>query len=189
MKNEAAAFGLLLSIVTYFVTNKHTICHIRMIRKILTATFYFVAMISVAKSQPKTERYIPEVYVPSSLELYNTIINLDSTYFDTYNTCKLAKMDSLTSDDLEFYHDRTGLSTSKKDFMKSIQNNICGKVTRTLTKGSIEVYSIAGYGAVEIGYHSFRSINEKGESHPSKFIILWRLKDERWQLTRVISLH
>jgi hypothetical protein len=60
---------------------------------------------------------------------------------------------------------------------------------RTLTKGSIEVDSISGYGAVEIGYHSFRNIKEAGESDPSKFIILWRLKDNRWQLSRVISLH
>jgi hypothetical protein len=62
-------------------------------------------------------------------------------------------------------------------------------VTRTLTRGSIEVYSIPGYGAVEIGYHSFKNIHEAGESEPSKFVILWRLKDKRWQLTRVISLH
>ena len=98
-------------------------------------------------------------------------------------------MDSLTSEDLEFYHDRSGLSTSKKDYIESIKNNICGKVTRVLAKGSIEVYDIRGYGAVEIGYHSFKNAVEGVESEPSKFVILWRLKDKQWQLARAISLH
>lgn len=98
-------------------------------------------------------------------------------------------MDSLTAEDIEFYHDRGGLTTSKKELLTSIQKNIFGKVTRKLTNGSIEVYGIPGYGAVEFGYHSFVNIAEPGESHPSKFVILWRLKDKKWQLTKVISLH
>lgn len=135
------------------------------------------------------DRYLPPAYVPGSEELLRTVTRLDSLYFDTYNTCKMAAMDSLTAEDIEFYHDRSGISTSKKDLLASIQKNICNKVTRTLTPGSIEAYEIPGYGAVEFGYHSFRNINEPGESHPSKFVIIWRHKDNRWQIARVISLH
>jgi len=130
-----------------------------------------------------------KTYTPANAELYKTVVKLDSIYFDTYNTCKLAKMDSLTADDIEFYHDHGGLSTSKKELIASIQKNIFGKVTRTLTKGSIEVYEIPGYGAVEFGYHSFRNIQEPGESSPSRFVILWRLRDGCWQINRVISIH
>jgi hypothetical protein len=157
--------------------------------KTISTIILSLAFTIATKAQSISERYVPKPYEPSSKELYKTISELDSTYFDTYNTCNLAKMDSLTSEDLEFYHDRTGLSTSKKEFLNSTQKNICGKVTRTLTKGSIEVYNISRYGAVEIGYHSFKNIKEVGQSEPSKFIILWRLKDKQWQLTRVISLH
>ena len=134
-------------------------------------------------------RYVPEAYAPASPDLYKTIVRLDSIYFDTYNKCKISKMDSLTADDIEFYHDRVGFSHSKKELLASIQKNICGKVTRIITPGSIEVYAIPGYGAVQFGFHSFRNINEPGESHPSKFVTLWRLKDGHWQITRVISLH
>lgn len=146
----------------------------------------------MVNNQPSIDmgkRYIPDAYVPASAELYKTIVKMDSIYFDTYNHCNLAKMDSLTADDIEFYHDRNGFSHSKEDLMRSIQKYICGKVTRIITPGSIEVYAIPGYGAVEFGYHSFRNINEPGESHPSKFVTLWRSKDGRWQMTRVISLH
>lgn len=134
-------------------------------------------------------RYVPEAYAPASPALHKTIVRLDSIYFDTYNNCKIAKMDSLTADDIEFYHDRGGFSHNKKELLASIQKNICGKVTRIITPGSIEVYEIPGYGAVQFGYHSFRNINEPGESHPSKFVTLWRLKDGYWQIARVISLH
>jgi hypothetical protein len=38
-------------------------------------------------------------------------------------------MSSLVSDDLEFYHDKTGLSVGKQVFIEGIKNNTCGKVT------------------------------------------------------------
>ncbi|AWG25896.1 nuclear transport factor 2 family protein [Flavobacterium kingsejongi] len=139
--------------------------------------------------QGVSDRYVPDAYVPASEALYNTVVELDSLYFDTYNNCKMDKMAALTADDIEFYHDGGGLTTSKKDLIASIQKNICGKVTRILSPNSIEVYEIPGYGAVEVGYHSFRNSSEPGESHPSKFITLWRFKDKQWQMARVVSLH
>lgn len=146
----------------------------------------------MVNNQPSVDlgkRYVPDAYVPASAELYNTIVKMDSIYFDTYNHCNIARMDSLTASDIEFYHDRNGYSHSKADLLASIQKYICGKVTRIITPGSIEVYAIPGYGAVEFGYHSFRNISEPGESHPSKFVTLWRLSDGKWQIARVISLH
>jgi hypothetical protein len=116
---------------------------------------------------------------------------MDSIYFDTYNTCNLEKMASLMADTMEFYHDRGGLTTSKKDFIEAIHNNICGKVNRRLVPGSLEVYPIHGYGAVLIGYHQFFNHAEPalGWSKPDKYIAIWRNQNGRWQLTRVVSLH
>ena len=137
------------------------------------------------------QRYQPEPYAPEPKELYDTIVKMDSIYFDTYNHCKLEQMASLTSDSLEFYHDRGGLTTSKTAYIEAIKNNICGKVTRELMPGSIEVYPIKGYGAVEIGYHRFHNNQEAGgvTSRASKFIVLWHNKNGKWEVTRVVSLH
>ena len=66
-------------------------------------------------------RYVPDAYNPASHPLYQTVVRLDSLYFDTYNHSKPAAMDSLTADNIEFYHDRTGLTTSKTDLLQSIQ--------------------------------------------------------------------
>ena len=139
-------------------------------------------------------RYQPAPYTPEPRELYDTIVRMDSLYFDTYNNCKLAMMDSLTSDTFEFYHDRGGIMTSKTAFLESIRNNICGKVTRLLMPGSIEVYPIHNWGAVEIGYHRFHNNQENKDaggvtSRASKFIVLWHYKDGHWRVEKVVSLH
>ncbi len=125
-----------------------------------------------------------------SNSLYETIAKLDSTFFAAYNHCDISMQSELMSDSIEFYHDRGGLSTSKAEIMEAIQKNICGKVTRELVKGSIEVSPIPGYGAVELGMHMFHNNQEKNAvPHPSKFVIIWRNKNDRWTITRVISLH
>ena len=128
-------------------------------------------------------------YMPESKELYDTIARLDSILFEAYNTCKPAVFDSLISDDVEFYHDRGGLNTSKKELVQAIEKNICGKVRRELLKGSIEVYPIPNYGAVEMGAHRFHNLQENSTSHYSKFVHTWHRENGQWKLARVISLH
>jgi hypothetical protein len=137
------------------------------------------------------KRFQPPPYVPVSKELYDTVAYMDSIYFDTYNTCNLEKMASLMADTMEFYHDKSGLMTSKKDFIEAIHNNICGKVNRRLVPGSLEVYPIHDFGAVLIGYHQFFNHAEPnlGWSKPDKYIAIWRNQGGKWQLTRVVSLH
>jgi len=137
------------------------------------------------------QRFQPAPYVPVSKELYDTVAYMDSIYFDTYNTCNLEKMAALMADTMEFYHDKGGLTTSKKDFIQSIHNNICGKVNRRLVPGSLEVYPIHNYGAVLIGYHQFFNHAEpaNGWSKPDKYIAIWHNQNGQWKLTRVVSLH
>lgn len=120
--------------------------------------------------------------------LFKTIQDLDSKLFDAYNHCDLATLGAMVSDDLEFYHDKTGLSVGKDPFIAAIEQNICGKVERSLVPGSLEVYPLNGYGAVEIGVHRFRH-----PGHPedgvgeAKFVTLWQSKNGSWKVTRAIS--
>ncbi len=93
--------------------------------------------------------------MPAGDALFAAVQTMDTKLFDAYNTCDLNTLGNLVSDDLEFYHDQTGLSTGRKVFIDSIKNNICGKVHRDLVAGSLEVYPLHGYGAVEIGEHVF----------------------------------
>lgn len=127
-----------------------------------------------------------EAQLPASDPLYQTVSGLDTALFDAYNHCDLAKMGSLVADDLEFYHDQTGLSVGKQSLIDGVKNNICGKVQRQLV-GTLEVYPLKGYGAVEIGVHRFTHPGEPSNVGEAKFVQLWQLKDGSWKLTRVIS--
>ena len=103
--------------------------------------------------------------------LFQTIQSLDTKLFDAYNHCDLTTLASLVSEDLEFYHDKTGLARGRQPFIDSIKNNICGKVTRELVPGTLQVYPLAHYGAVEIGTHRFHHFghdDEVGEAHSSR---------------------
>ena len=129
-------------------------------------------------------------YDPIDKNVYEVIVAKDKEYFDAYNTCDMKKQAALYSEELEFFHDKGGLSTSKEELLTAIENNICGKVTRTLIEGSIEVYPIKDYGAIEIGYHKFYNNQEpNAKSKPSRFIMVWKNEGEKWLISKVISLH
>jgi len=128
-------------------------------------------------------------YKPESKELYDTIVHMDSVWEDSYNNCKLEVQDLLISDSLEFYHDRGGVMTSKPALIQALKNNVCGKASRELLAGSIEVYPIHNFGAVEMGYHRFHNKIEKSVSKYARFVHIWRQENGQWKMTRIISLH
>jgi hypothetical protein len=159
-------------------------------RSILPLLLLFIA--SCTNNPGKESKSISEsaVYKPDSQELYNDIIKQDSIYFTAYNNCDMEKQAAMYSDSIEFYHDRGGLTRSKQIILDGIKNNICGKVTRELVKGTIEVYPIHDFGAIEMGQHMFHNNQEKNDTpHPSKFIIIWQHVDDQWFISRVVSLH
>ncbi len=119
--------------------------------------------------------------------LTETVRALDTKLFDAYNHCDLSTLGSMVSDDLEFYHDQTGLLVGKAPFIAAIKENICGKVQRTLLPSTLEVYPIKGYGAVELGIHRFSHPDQPSNRGDARFVTLWRNTNGLWQVTRVIS--
>jgi ketosteroid isomerase-like protein len=156
----------------------------------LAAFFTFLFLTTIGFAQETYQDIKEAQYVPINQEIYDTIVALDKTYFDAYNSCDMATQADLYDEDLEFFHDKGGLSTSKEELLQALEKNICHKVTRTLLEGSIEVYPINNYGAIEIGYHKFYNNEEPDAiSNPSKFIVIWKKGTEKWTITKVISLH
>jgi len=122
--------------------------------------------------------------------LFETVSKLDTELFGAYNTCNLEKFGSLLADDLEFHHDVTGLSTGKQSTVEAVKANICGKVHRDLAPGTLRVYPLNHYGAVETGIHFFCSakLDKCPEgSGAGRFTTIWQNKDGEWKATRIIS--
>jgi hypothetical protein len=123
-------------------------------------------------------------------ELYRTIARLDAEVFDASYRCDLEKFGSFFAEDLEFYHDNGGLvSKSRSSLVEATKNNLCHKVRRVLVPGTLAVYPLHGYGAVEVGVHRFEHPGREKEDGvgEGRFLHLWRSKDGKWQITRVVS--
>ncbi|MDO7173447.1 nuclear transport factor 2 family protein [Mariniflexile sp. AS56] len=157
--------------------------------KLFTILFLITAFVSCITKAEKKFAQIRN-YVPVDKKLFDEIKAMDKVFFDAYNDCDLEKQASIYSDDIEFFHDKGGLMTSKKELIEGTKQNICDKVTRELIDGTIEVYPIKNYGAVQIGFHKFYNNQEPdAESIPSKFIIMWHNENGHWKISKVISLH
>ena len=138
--------------------------------------------------------------IDSNSELFNMLKANDSLLFNIgFNTCDLSQFENLMSDDLEFYHDKSGVTNSKSEFMNVMKTGICNpsntfKARRELIKGSLEVFPLYKngelYGAIQIGEHRFFEKNgEQPEKTGSvaKFTHLWILENNYWKLKRVLS--
>lgn len=133
-------------------------------------------------------------YVNNSKDLTSTIVELDSLFWVTYNTCNLEQMRSFFSKDLEFYHDKGGLTTSPESLIESMKKGIClndnSRLRRELVKSSLKVYPLNNYGAILTGEHIFY-IKEKGKPERpegiAKFTHIWQHKNKEWKMTRVLS--
>ncbi len=123
--------------------------------------------------------------------LFEELRRSDSLLFDaSFVSCDATKANGVFSDDVEFYHDRAGFSSGAqvRETTKNLTRN-CPRdrgITREVIAGSLRVYPISSYGAVQIGAHRFV---ERGAatSEVAQFVHLWRRTDGGWRLARVLS--
>jgi hypothetical protein len=125
----------------------------------------------------------------TQIELFNKVAQLDSSLFAAYNSKNLDLMKNFFTSDLEWYQDNGGLIGFEKVFenFNSIFNRDYD-LKRGLIKESLEVHLIEGYGAIEIGMHQFKHIeNGKLEIGTFKFLMIWKNDNENWKISRVVS--
>ena len=130
----------------------------------------------------------------ASQELYDRIASLDAALFDAYNGCDIDKVGTFFTEDLEFYHEKGGLTLTRDATLALMRKNLCGadsnRVRRELVRGSMEVRAISNYGAVQTGEHRFH-LTQKGRKEApdgiGKFVMLWRRTGDEWRISRVIS--
>jgi ketosteroid isomerase-like protein len=133
----------------------------------------------------------PRSAAPGAVDqrLYDEIARMDATMFDAYNRHDLEGLMALFSDDLEFYHDsggRLALAEVRGGF-KNIFDRHDG-IQRELVPGSLEVYPIKGFGAIEIGAHRFCHVeNGRDDCGTFRFVQVWQQTGANWKVSRVVS--
>ena len=126
---------------------------------------------------------------PDPQRLREEIAAVDAELFDAFNACDLARMGSMFATDLEFYHD-TGGYTGYEETMANTRGNCERKLglKRTLVADSLEVYPIAGYGAIQKGRHTFCHVESgRDDCGTFGFVHIWKRGDDTWTLARVVS--
>ncbi|NRA48339.1 MAG: nuclear transport factor 2 family protein [Phaeodactylibacter sp.] len=130
-------------------------------------------------------------------ELFEELKAKDSLIFKLgFNECDTAQLRALLSDDLEFYHDQSGIMDSKEAFIQNVPN-LCKmeyKPIRELVEGSLEVFPLYSngnlYGAIQKGVHEFYG-EEPGKpkylTSTAKFTHVWIIENDEWRLKRVLS--
>jgi hypothetical protein len=136
--------------------------------------------------------------VAPSSDLFKTLKTHDSLLFEVgFNTCDITQFEKLVSDDFEFYHDKSGITATKADFITSIRDGLCKmdyKARRELVENSLEVYPLENngvlYGAIQTGSHRFYEVKDvKPDQLTSvaKFTHVWLLENGTWKLSRGLS--
>ena len=141
----------------------------------------FFSNLSTAQKQLEKE-------VPFSKALYDSIAHMDSVLFNAFNNRDLATIKTVFSKDMEFFHDKGGLTNYTQNIGYMVENfKKNNGLNRKLVPGSMEVYSIKDYGAIQIGRHIFCHMeNGKEECGTFKFVHVWK-SENGWKLTRIIS--
>jgi len=130
----------------------------------------------------------------SSDTLYQEISHLDTQVFEAYNACNLLAFEKYFVEDLEFYHDRTGLILSRKTMITNLSSVLCSdsalRIRRELISESLKVYPLENFGAIQIGehyyYHSLDGLDEK-KVEVAKFTHIWKKENDEWKISRVMS--
>ena len=143
---------------------------------------------------------ISNAQVATNSELYKTLKVNDSLLFDrAFNFCESQYLESLISEDFEFYHDQSGITEGKEAFLKIMKEGICNpdnstKSRRELIPGSLKVFPLYNngklYGGIQNGSHRFyEKVGDQPETKGSTadFTHLRSLKNNQWELIRVLS--
>lgn len=132
-------------------------------------------------------------------QLTNLILQKDSAFWRAYNTCDVATMQKFVTHDLEFYHDKGGITLGDSAFAASFKNNVCAfrdsfSLRREEVTETVHVYPMHKngkiYGALISGDHLFYIKNKGQEEHAeglAKFTQLWVMENGEWKMSRVLS--
>jgi hypothetical protein len=128
--------------------------------------------------------------------LYEELAAKDKALFDAvFTTCDTKVLNDLLTEDFEFYHDKWGqVVSSREQFVGNIRG-MCERqktgedyrARRDVVPGTLAVYPMKNYGAVQSGEHRFYRLPENKLTESARFTHLWKQENGQWRLARVLS--
>jgi hypothetical protein len=134
---------------------------------------------------------------PEPDDVSATIRSADVRFWQAYNTCDTTAQRQFLAEDVEFYHDKGGITLGAEALMATIKANLCSegsRLRRAAVDGTVQVFPLRSqgvvYGAILSGEHLFY-LREKGKPErldgQARFTHLWLLRDGTWRMARILS--
>lgn len=155
----------------------------------MRSSLILVALLACGAAPVRAET--PAAPSSSPEPLRDTIVGLDADVFAAFNACadpkQLARHAAFFANDVEFYHDNGGVTWSRRAMLAKTRRNVCGRYRRESVPGTLEVFPIQDFGALETGEHRFCRFDTGRCEGRAKFSIIWRRTAGGWRITRVFS--
>jgi ketosteroid isomerase-like protein len=118
----------------------------------------------------------------------------DARFWQAYNACDMKTIGGLLTADVEFYHDKTGLTVSREGLVESLRKGPCSdpkmRLRREAVDESLAFHPLKGGFAILSGKHRFY-VREAGKPEhldgQAEFTSLWKFDDGQWRMHRVLS--
>lgn len=164
----------------------------------------YLALLAACASAPRsTDRYAGNVHLTpgpvATPQMVAEVAAADRAFFEAlFTTCDFAKLADSVTADFELYHDKWGLTTtSREQFVNGVRESCARReqgtdfrARRELVAGSMEVYPLEDYGAVQVGVHRFYAL-EEGQpdklTETSRFTTVWKNEGGTWRMARALS--
>jgi len=139
------------------------------------------------------------VTIPPQPSLTDAIVLRDAELFELFFLgCDPARLRTMITSDIEFYHDKDGFVFNSADEMVSDYAKNCEarkapdawRSRRELIRSTLSVDPVPGFGAMESGEHVF--YERKGDGPEklvgrARFSMVWKLDGADWKLSRILS--
>lgn len=134
----------------------------------------------------------------ASPDVSAAVLQRDGLFWKAYNECDVKAMAGFFTEDVEFYHDRGGVTLGHPSLMDTLRQSLCGspdsRLRREAVAGTVHVFPMKKndvvYGAILSGEHVFY-VKQKDKPEfldgRAKFMDLWTLKDGVWKMSRILS--
>ena len=153
------------------------------------AALWLVSVAGSAEPAPAGNTAVTTPPPTDPAALRELVTGLDRAMFDAYNAHDVAGLMALFAPGLEFFHDTGGLAgyeAAQRGFTQVFANN--PDIRRDLVPGTLQIYPIKDYGAIEIGAHRFCHTEDgKADCGTFQFLQVWHYDGGRWQVSRVVS--
>lgn len=165
----------------------------------LRSLCWALALAMTAFAGPASGQTAPPADSDAQRAMFEELAEKDRILFRAvFDTCDLETLAGLLADDLEFYHDKWGMiADSGAKLVANIKDGCERQKTgenflarRELVPGSLVVYPLNNYGAIQMGEHRFYRLTQGKPdelTETARFTNVWKKEGDKWKLARVLS--